>query len=77
MNEHRLALTVSDDAIAYFADRGFDPMYGARPLKRFIQNTLETAAAKLIIARNPVPGSTVEVTVDNGELHYDIVEPAE
>ena len=52
-------------------------MYGARPLKRFIQNTLETAAAKLIIARNPVPGSTVEVTVDNGELHYDIVEPAE
>lgn len=77
LNEHRLALTVSDDAIAYFADRGFDPMYGARPLKRFIQNTLETAAAKLIIARNPVPGSTVEVTVDNGELHYDIVEPAE
>ncbi len=77
LNEHRLTLKVSDSAIAYFADRGFDPMYGARPLKRFIQNSLETAAAKLIIAQNPAPGSTIEVTENNGELHFDIIAPAE
>ena len=77
LNEHRLTLKVSDSATAYFADRGFDPMYGARPLKRFIQNSLETAAAKLIIAQNPAPGSTIEVTENNGELHFDIIAPAE
>ena len=52
-------------------------MYGARPLKRFIQNSLETAAAKLIIAQNPAPGSTIEVTENDGELHFDIIAPAE
>ena len=77
LNEHRLTLKVSDSATAYFADRGFDPMYGARPLKRFIQNSLETAAAKLIIAQNPAPGSTIEVTENNGGLHFDIIAPAE
>ena len=77
LNEHRLTLKVSDSATAYFADRGFDPMYGARPLKRFIQNSLETAAAKLIIAQNPAPGSTIEVTENDGELHFDIIAPAE
>ena len=77
LNEHRLTLKVSDSAIAYFADRGFDPMYGARPLKRFIQNSLETAAAKLIIAQNPAPGSTIEVTENDGELHFDIIAPTE
>ena len=77
LNEHRLTLRVSDSATAYFADRGFDPMYGARPLKRFIQNSLETAAAKLIIAQNPAPGSTIEVTENDGELHFDIIAPAE
>ena len=77
LNEHRLTLKVSDSATAYFADRGFDPMYGARPLKRFIQNSLETAAAKLIIAQNPAPGSTIEVTENDGELHFDIIAPAD
>ena len=77
LNEHRLTLRVSDSATAYFADRGFDPMYGARPLKRFIQNSLETAAAKLIIAQNPAPGSTIEVTENDGGLHFDIIAPAE
>ncbi len=77
LNEHRLTLEVSDSAITYFADRGFDPMYGARPLKRFIQNSLETAAAKLIIAENPAPGSTIKVTENDGELHFDIIAPAE
>ena len=77
LNEHRLTLKVSDSATAYFADRGFDPMYGARPLKRFIQNSLETAAAKLIIAQNPAPGSTIEVSENDGELHFDIIAPAE
>ena len=77
LNEHRLTLKVSDSATAYFADRGFDPMYGARPLKRFIQNSLETAAAKLIIAQNPAPGSTIEVTENDGGLHFDIIAPAE
>ena len=77
LNEHRLTLEVSDSAITYFADRGFDPMYGARPLKRFIQSSLETAAAKLIIAENPAPGSTIKVTESGGELHFDIIAPTE
>ena len=49
---------------------GFDPVYGARPLKRFIQSKIETLVAKHIIAADVKPGDTLTIDVnENGELY--------
>lgn len=75
LGDKRLSVNVSDDAITMLADRGYDPMYGARPLRRYIQKTLETDSAKLIIAENPEPDSVITVTTENGALKFGITPP--
>ena len=75
LGDKRLSVNVSDDAITMLADRGYDPMYGARPLRRYIQKTLETDSAKLIIAENPEPDSVITVTTENGALKFSITPP--
>lgn len=47
---------------------GYDPVYGARPLKRFIQSRVETLLARMIIAEDPRPGATVTVDLADGQL---------
>ena len=50
-------------------DRGFDPVYGARPLKRYLQSKVETLIARRVIAADIAPGSELTVDVDeNGEI---------
>ena len=63
-----LSLQVSDEAKAYIAEQGFDPVYGARPLKRFLQSELETRIARLLIANDPEPGSVIKVDLKNNAL---------
>ena len=75
LGDKRLSVNVSDDAITMLADRGYDPMYGARPLRRYIQKTLETDSAKLIIAENPEPDSVITVSTENGALKFGITPP--
>ncbi len=75
LGDKRLSVNVSDDAITMLADRGYDPMYGARPLRRYIQKTLETDSAKLIIAENPEPDSVITVTTENGAFKFGITPP--
>ena len=65
LNDENLALKVTDAAKTYIADNGYDNIYGARPLKRFIQKNIETPIAKFIIQKNPEAGT--EITVDSGE----------
>jgi len=57
----KISLTVTDEAVKYLADKGFDPMYGARPLKRVIQTELLNPLSKEIIAGRVVAGQTVDV----------------
>ena len=64
--QQQLGLEITDEAKNHIADEGYDPVYGARPLKRFLQSSVETLAAKLIIAENPAPGSTIVVYYDGG-----------
>jgi ATP-dependent Clp protease ATP-binding subunit ClpB len=59
-----IALRLSDRARAYLAEAGFDPVYGARPLKRTIQRELETALARKIVAGEIGDGMEVAVDVD-------------
>jgi len=57
--QKNIAITVSDDAKALLAERGFDPMYGARPLKRVIQSLIQDEIAKMILSDTVRDGSTV------------------
>lgn len=68
MNEKQLKLVVTDNAKDYMIDAAFDPQYGARPLKRFIQTNIETLVARKIIAEDPVPGTTITVDYDTNGL---------
>jgi ATP-dependent Clp protease ATP-binding subunit ClpB len=64
MAERKITLKVSDAAKAVLAERGYDPQFGARPLKREIQNELENPLAKMLIAGKVREGDTI--TVDKG-----------
>ncbi len=69
--EQELGLEVADAAVAWLAKEGYDPAYGARPVKRTLQRTLETPVARRIIAGGYLPGSTVRVTVKDGALELN------
>ena len=63
-----LKLEVTDSAKMLLIDRGFDPVYGARPLKRYLQSSAETLIAKAILRGDLSAGSTLVLDVENGEL---------
>ena len=63
-----LKLEVTDSAKTLLIDRGFDPVYGARPLKRYLQSSAETLIAKAILRGDLSAGSTLVLDVENGEL---------
>ena len=68
LHDKRINLNVTKEAKDYIADTGYDPVYGARPLRRFIQSRVETAVAKKIIAEDPEPDSTITVDLRDGQL---------
>ena len=64
----QLKCHVSDEAKTFIIEAAYDPQYGARPLKRYLQHTVETLLAHRILKGDVLPGQTLEVTVENGEL---------
>ncbi len=68
MAGQELQLVVQPEARSFIAREGFDPVYGARPLKRFIQQALETPIARRIVAGEALPGTPVTVSVQDGSL---------
>ncbi len=72
--ERDLKLTLDDAAFDQLIDAGFDPVYGARPLKRAIQQQVENGLAQRILAGDYVPGDNILVTADNGQLVFDKVK---
>ncbi|MGN0407687.1 MAG: ATP-dependent chaperone ClpB [Bacteroides sp.] len=66
--DKELTVELSDTARDFIVDNGFDPMYGARPLKRYVQKTVETLAAKLILGGSISAGSTILIDVEDGRL---------
>ena len=66
-----LSLQVTDDALAVLSEAGFDPVYGARLLKRAIQSEIENPLAKAILAGKYPPKSTVLVESRNGQIVFD------
>lgn len=66
--DRRIALEVKDDAIEHIAESAYDPVYGARPLKRFIQHEIETRIGRLLISGKLRDGGLAVITVDDGNL---------
>jgi ATP-dependent Clp protease ATP-binding subunit ClpB len=66
--DRKIELSFDGKALQWLANRGYDPVYGARPLKRVIQRSLQNPLATLILEGRVKDGETVEVTVENGEL---------
>ena len=63
-----LKLEITDNAKLLIIDRGFDPIYGARPLKRYLQSSVETLVAKTILSGELKAGSTLIIDINDGEL---------
>ena len=70
LEDKKLGLQVDAEALDWLAGVGYDPVYGARPLKRAIQRELETPIAKAILAGTFPAGSTIDVAVENERLAF-------
>ncbi|MBP3636340.1 MAG: AAA family ATPase [Clostridia bacterium] len=64
----QLSVTLTPEAMEHVIEQGFDPVYGARPLKRYLQSRVETLVARRIIAADVQPGQTMLVDVEDGNL---------
>ncbi len=71
LSERRLGVHLTDAAKRYIADLGYDPLYGARPLKRLLQAKLETLLARRIIETDPAPDTVFTVDYDGEGLNVD------
>ena len=71
LKDKQLSMRLTEKARAYIADQGYDPIYGARPLKRFMQRAVETLIARKIIADDIAPRSTFIVDYDDTQLVID------
>ncbi|MBJ7460511.1 MAG: AAA family ATPase [Ilumatobacteraceae bacterium] len=74
MADRRITLAVTPEARLLLAEKGYDPSYGARPLKRLIQREIADKAAVFILEGKAVEDSTVLVTANNGELNVQLHE---
>ena len=75
LEDRDLRVSLTDEAKAYVTEKGYDPIYGARPLKRFLQKNVETLAAKVILSGEVGMGDTIEIGVEKGELKGIVKSP--
>ncbi|MGJ4848860.1 ATP-dependent chaperone ClpB [Bacillota bacterium Meth-B3] len=71
--DRQLTVTLTDAAKRYVVERGYDPVYGARPLKRFLQRNIETMIARELIARGAAAGSELRVDSEGDALNLAIL----
>ncbi len=74
--DQRLSIEVSDDAKKWLGEEAYEPQFGARPLKRFVQRQIETPLARMMIKESMPEGTVVNVDLDdNQELTFDVQKP--
>ena len=66
--DRELTVALTPEAESFVIDQAYDPVYGARPLKRYLQKTVETLSAKLILADEVGAGDTIEIYVNGDAL---------
>ncbi len=72
--DQELSLELTQEAKSYVVDHGYDPVYGARPLKRYLQKNVETLAAKCILSGDVRAGDTIVLDVENGQFITKVKE---
>jgi len=76
LDDRRITLDIDEKAKKWLADKGYDPVYGARPLKRVIQTELQNKLAEMLLRGDIEDGSRVQATEKLGELSFKIQTPA-
>lgn len=74
LEKQEITLEISEAAQDWIAENAYDPIYGARPIKRFLTRHVETPLAKEIIAGHLMPNTVVTITVENNELRFESTE---
>ena len=72
LDERHISLKLASKTIDFLTESGFDPVYGARPLKRAIQKELETALARAVLSGGIKEGQHVTASVVNGKISFDL-----
>ena len=72
LEKKQILLSVTDEVLAYLAKEGYDPKFGARPLKRVIQSKILTPVASMMVGEGMLQGGTVRVDLKKGELVFDV-----
>jgi ATP-dependent Clp protease ATP-binding subunit ClpB len=75
LTEREMTLEVSEDALRFIAEQGFDPVYGARPLRRFIAHEMETRIGRALIGGEVLDGAVVRVELAEGEIAVTYENP--
>ena len=68
ISDRELSIEVTDEAADFIVEKGYDPIYGARPLKRFLQKHVETLAGRMILADEVKPGDVIVIDTDGEKL---------
>ncbi len=74
LKEREIVLKVSDEVKVFLANKGFDPIYGARPLRRTIQKYLENPLAEFILRNNVEKGAVIEAYMEKGEVKFKLAK---
>ncbi|MCI6381891.1 MAG: AAA family ATPase, partial [Fusobacterium mortiferum] len=72
LKDRYIQLDFSEDVIKYLAENAYEPQYGARPLRRYIQKELETSLAKLILSNEIKERDKVDVVLENDEIKFKV-----
>jgi ATP-dependent Clp protease ATP-binding subunit ClpB len=76
LEDKQLRCVLTEEAKSFIIEAAYDPLYGARPLRRYVQHTVETLIARKILTGDMMPGSVLEVQVQNGDLEVEVQIPA-
>ena len=73
LEDRELSISLTKDAEQYIVEHGYDPVYGARPLKRYLQKNVETLAARIILSGEVHAQDVIEIDVGDGGLKAEVV----
>ena len=72
--DRQLSIVLTGAAKQFIIDHGYDPVYGARPLRRYLQSTVENIAARIILGGEIHEGTTIVIDVKNGKLEGSLAQ---